>query len=708
MVTRSPWLGASLLALALLCASDLVWPLRPLSAAFLAALAALGATLALLNGLCWSLAWWLVRRLRRPFSTLFWLALSLAAGVWLAHDLGAFIRLHSRYWQLACYVLGACALGGVGFGVLCAAFQPTVRRPRGFIMEQPRALRRVLAWVLGATTVALSVADRRLFPNQYPDAHAAMRCAAFWSLMMALVALGWTLGPMTRLRWGVVIAGFATCLLALDERRVATLDAFGTRPWPSNVLALNRMLLDWDRDGYASLLGAGDCAPWNPHIHPGATEIPDNGIDENCIFGDAKRHSTHSAPTPPATEPVPLDVVLITIDALNRGHLGMYDPAYGPKGRATSANLDRWAAQSTVFDHAYSPGGWTSIAVPSLMRGLYARRLEWRKYFETNQFALLHRPFEGQLRADERPMLMFPLAFGDPHPALAELLHQRGMYCMAVVDDGYSSMLQPGTGIERGFDVFHEVDQLPEPLRNDEGTATSAIALLAEKRTQGHFFLWVHFFGTHWPNELHRGVRRYGPTILDYYDHEVVYLDSQVIRLLDAIAARPTPTAVFVAADHGEGFAPGGRYHGQVIDESVLRIPLIARVPGWPSEHVASLSGSIDLVPTILAVTKTPAPANLDGIDLASVVNAPRPHARVLFSDTWRFDANEKLELDFTAAYDGTREFLLDQVAGSLFVVDQTQPADTPRLVGPKPNDPLAAAVYAYIEDTGRLRLLDE
>jgi arylsulfatase A-like enzyme len=188
------------------------------------------------------------------------------------------------------------------------------------------------------------------------------------------------------------------------------------------------------------------------------------------------------------------------------------------------------------------------------------------------------------------------------------------------------------------------------------------------------------------------------------YDHEVAYLDTQLARVLDVVGRSKRPVAVFVSADHGEGFNSVTRYHGDTLDDPVIRIPLLARVPGWPARRIEQPVSSIDLIPTILALIHAPIPHYLDGIDLATTLDDDHS-TRMLFSDTWRYDPAGNVLRDVSAAYDADYKFILDRRSGILYRAYQVESRWDEHLLAVGLTGDVPKVVYGHLEAFGPLRL---
>ncbi len=715
-----PYPAASILAIGTACAIEGIVLPGDAGPAYALYLAGLVAGLGLAQGFAWQALLALLARIPRGIAAALVACAALVGALWLADSLAAFARFGSRYDRLARLTFAVCATGAVGATTLVLLLRPTPGAPRGWLGSLGRWPTILVAVALVTTASALAYADHTLYVGLYLQAHVVLRVGAVWALMFALV-LAW--GEAERLRVGgrvslAVAALFVVPFVGLHAGDSDAIQSLVTRPWSATVLRTARGIFDLDRDGFSWVLGGGDCNDFDARVNPSAREIRDNGIDDNCAFGDARHAITTPSNVPLPKDPSPMSVVLITIDTLRWDRLGTNDPRFGPKGRNTMPNLTKWAKRGVNFRRAYSSGGWTSIALGSLMRGLYARRLEWTAYYETSYYRMLRNPLAATLGKGERIAKMFPLAWSDPHEPLPFWLKRRGMRTLAVTDDGFSQMLSRALHVDRGFESYKEISGEPQGdpdafLRarhrnrsalagqSDAATATAAISALRWSARGDRYFLWAHFFGPHTPSTRHPGTERYGTSMQDLYDHEVRFTDEQLGRLLRAIEDTKAPTAVFVTADHGERFFTRYRSHGQDLSEDVLRVPLVARVPGWSPRQVDRPVSLIDLMPTILALTGTPAPTGLDGIDLAEVVAGRGPEKRILFSDTWQYGRKGASTSDLVTAFDGKRKIVLDRHDHSMLTYDQRDPSAKPVRVEGLAVDQKVRALMGYIEESG-------
>src|SRR5262249_22244006 len=127
------------------------------------------------------------------------------------------------------------------------------------------------------------------------------------------------------------------------------------------LIALVQRLSDFDRDGYSGFLGGGDCAPFDAAVNPGAREIAGDGVDNNCVGGDAGKTAEPRRPRWGASahgSPRNLNVVVVTIEALRHDHA-----SFVAAERDTTPTLRGLARESLVFERMYSAAPLTRLSV---------------------------------------------------------------------------------------------------------------------------------------------------------------------------------------------------------------------------------------------------------------------------------------------------------------------------------------------------------
>jgi len=451
------------------------------------------------------------------------------------------------------FVLVLMALGGALAYAACP-------RLVSFGARRPRTLATV-----GALAAALFwTADAFVLPRLYPAFHDALFVLTLAS--SALVARPiWpsaSASPSAKLGAGALALALVSVLLTpWAARRLSTTDN------------LRIVLLE-----HAPLMGRA--------VLVAATIAPPTDDLEGA--GDGPGASAKVAPgeAPRALDWSGRDIVLITVDALRADHVG----AYGYE-RATTPNIDRLAAEGTVFEWAYCPTPHTSYSITSMMTGKYMRPLLLVGLGEDSEtWAKLLRQY-GHLTAAFYP----PAVFFIDAPRFVHF-EKSGL-------DFEYRRVEFSSADERAEQVSRYLEHGAQPSRP--------------------LFLWVHLFEPHEPYVMHTE-HPFGspeaPTDRDRYDSEIAAADAGIGKILTRVREKRPNAVVMLTADHGEEFGEhGGRYHGTTVYDEQVRVPLIVAGSGAP-KRISSVVQTIDLLPTTLSALGIPRPARVRGRDLGGLI----------------------------------------------------------------------------------------
>ena len=353
------------------------------------------------------------------------------------------------------------------------------------------------------------------------------------------------------------------------------------------------------------------------------------------------------------------NVVLLTVDCFRYDRCG-----FNGHPKETTPFMDSLAAESTVFNAAFTTGPYTPQSFPGILAGLHSRSLV----------------YHGDLVCKAIP----PEA-----PTIASAFREAGYSTFATVTNTH---LTAARNFDTGFDYFENLrlddsaamserrdtddlsvgavyrriwNQVRNRMSDRDRYPNAFVPLVVayrlgtlrdwptidgrqvvetfEKRLpsddDGPFFGWLHLMDLHAPlypgrtteadastpggfvsqfmADGARVCQLAHPRYLEMYDAALEYVDRQVKSVVDTLRENDLwdDTILVVTGDHGELLGERGQYghpHHAMVDD-LLRVPMIVRVPGERARrlgHTFSLAWLHELLGEVTSVEPGNLPAS--------------------------------------------------------------------------------------------------
>lgn len=275
-------------------------------------------------------------------------------------------------------------------------------------------------------------------------------------------------------------------------------------------------------------------------------------------------------------------------------------------------------------------------------------------------FTSLH-PYEHGIRH------LFKESLEASVPTIAQLFAANGYETAAIVSC-------PGMNRWYGFDVgfYHYDDEIPklcdgsDPLETVDvkkrGLALKRAPVVVERglswlesHHKTNFFLFLHFFDTHWPYDPPEWFAPHGA---NPYEGEAHYADHYLGLFIDKLEewGLMENTVIIIFSDHGEDLAgwysndhageklghPEENGHGCLLYDATQMVPLIFAAPGLIPEGVKVFSQVrlIDILPTVQDLFRLEDAGIRSGSTLVPLFSKPGAHRTAYFETYYREEQN--------------------------------------------------------------------
>jgi arylsulfatase A-like enzyme/Tfp pilus assembly protein PilF len=292
------------------------------------------------------------------------------------------------------------------------------------------------------------------------------------------------------------------------------------------------------------------------------------------------------------------NLVLVTLDSTRADRMGFLGAKTG-----LTPTLDRLAAESLIFEHAYAQAPGTVVSHATILSGAYPQSTGMSEIGGT----------------------LLPSI-----PYLPALLKAQGYRTAAFVS---SIELDPRNGLAQGYDHgFDSFDadfspaipgdsRAPVLERRGDQVAAHAIAWLDHSK-QAQFFIWIHLRNAHAASAS--------------YNSAIKATDAAVGQLIGALQQRRIydNTAIIVVGAEGEGLgAHGEDTHGIFLYDETIHVPLLIKLPqgqsngGQPSikqstSRISAKARLVDIAPSLLEIAAVPVPSQMLGQSLLRIAKS--------------------------------------------------------------------------------------